>query len=248
MIDFTHTKNLNGQKCRIIREQDRGDLIAAGVTFASKEVLIENEDGTKEIVFPWEITEIRAIKTTQSVADVLKPGLKAQSDVQRKIKAHCRRLGLEFRVYDHDQYSKHDCSVFKEGTQCKIEIENYQKKVWFLDSIYTLWDRVHVPSRRRKNAVDQADIWLKSFPGAPFYIAVDLNWLFNKSGYELEFSGKNAIKRDWVEGDDTDNCWFYKIAWEDFRNEDIPAIISDKAKPLFDMIETVHDRKTKITN
>ena len=58
-MQFTHTNDLTGKPCRIVKEDiSRQDLIDMGVTPSSTMTLIRNEDGTLEHIFPWELTEI----------------------------------------------------------------------------------------------------------------------------------------------------------------------------------------------
>ena len=59
---FTHTNDLNGQRCYIEKEVLRQELIDVGVTPSSNELIVVNEDGSKSHLFPWEVTELREQK------------------------------------------------------------------------------------------------------------------------------------------------------------------------------------------
>lgn len=53
---YNRKNDLNGMRCRVIVEKERDDLIRLGVTPSSSQILVENEDGSKELLFPWEVT------------------------------------------------------------------------------------------------------------------------------------------------------------------------------------------------
>jgi hypothetical protein len=56
---YTHYNDINGQRCFIIKDNiPRQDLIDKGVQPLGTHTIVQNEDGTKQKLFPWELTEI----------------------------------------------------------------------------------------------------------------------------------------------------------------------------------------------
>lgn len=50
--------DLTGKPCQVIEIKARTDL-PKGITPSSEVVIVKNEDGTMEQVFPWELSPIR---------------------------------------------------------------------------------------------------------------------------------------------------------------------------------------------
>lgn len=59
-MKFDHINDLTGKPCRIVREQERTELIAAGVVPSSKLLVVADENGKLELIFPWEVSKIES--------------------------------------------------------------------------------------------------------------------------------------------------------------------------------------------